>query len=167
MGFLGAAEVQRLRSGLRLLALKSLNDRDRAEEIAQEALTRTLVAARNGRPQNMGAFAYGVARNLIRDEYRFRDRDRILTGTPPEWQQNPTTILDQIVSEEDRRRVRRALSRLSRGDREILRLTFYEGLTSAEIAERLGEPGPRIRKRKSRALDRIRRVVQEMETESR
>jgi DNA-directed RNA polymerase specialized sigma24 family protein len=38
----------------------------------------------------------------------------------------------------------------------VLRLSFYEGLAPAEIAERLAEPAPRVRKRKARALDRLR-----------
>jgi RNA polymerase sigma-70 factor (ECF subfamily) len=162
---LSTTDIRRLHSGLRLLALRSLNDLDRAEEIAQEALARTIEASRNGRPKSIGAFAYGVARNLIVDEYRFRERDRRIRAEPhPAWGQNPTNTLDQIVSKEVQQSVRSAISRLSRSDREILRLTFYKGLTSVEIAERLGEPGTRIRKRKSRALDRIRHIYLEMES---
>ena len=43
-------------------------------------------------------------------------------------------------------RLRAALERLPLQDRELLRLSYFEGLAPQELAERLGEPSARIRK---------------------
>src|SRR5437899_3075642 len=61
--------------------------------------------------------------------------------------------LASVVSTEERARVRGAIARLSSADQRILQLTFFEGLSPAEAADRLGEPALRVRKRKSRALE--------------
>ena len=46
-------------------------------------------------------------------------------------------------------------SDLSATDQEILHLSFFEGLSPAEITDHLNEPAERIRKRKSRARLRL------------
>jgi RNA polymerase sigma factor (sigma-70 family) len=63
-----------------------------------------------------------------------------------------------LITGEERDRVRQALTQLSATDRDILHLSFFEALTPVEIADRLGEPALRIRKRKSRALRRLRQA---------
>ena len=44
------------------------------------------------------------------------------------------------------------------GDRDLLHMAFFDGATSEELAQRLHEPAARIRKRKARALERLRRA---------
>ena len=64
--------------------------------------------------------------------------------------------LSLIISKQQREQLRVALADLSATDQEILHLSFFEGLSPAEIADHLNEPAERIRKRKSRALLRLR-----------
>jgi RNA polymerase sigma-70 factor (ECF subfamily) len=161
-----AQELAVLRKGLRLLALRSLRDVDLAEEAAQETLARTLAALRSGQvhdPTHLGAFARGIACHVIADLHRARQRTTPLDEFP--GAADPPTAdpdaLQLIVSEEQNERLRAALVALSAADRELLRLSFFEGLTPLEVAERLGEPATRIRKRKSRALERLRRALEE------
>ena len=150
-----------LRSGLRLMALRALADADAAEEVAQETLARAVVSLRGataGEIKNLGAFVHGIARHVIADAQRARHR---MVG--PEAIQNAPDIrssdpLSAAVSTEERDRVRAALSRLSAPDQRILLLTFFDGLSPGEVAERLGEPAERVRKRKSRALERLRQA---------
>ncbi|MEA2454226.1 MAG: hypothetical protein QOI45_488, partial [Thermoleophilaceae bacterium] len=52
--------------------------------------------------------------------------------------------------------VRAALARLEEEDREILRLTTWEGQTPSEIAAVLGVPGVSVRSRLHRARKRLR-----------
>ena len=155
-----AETLETLRGGLRLMALRRLGDADLAEEAAQEALARSLAALRGDvRIEDLGAYVHGVARHVIADLLRARRRN---AGSEPLANRpDPAAAADalgQAVSAEERERVRAALGRLAAADREILRLSFYEGLTPAQLAERLGEPSLRIRKRKSRALERLRRA---------
>lgn len=156
-------EIQRLRNGLHIMAVHALGDQEAAEEVVQETLVRTLQAVNDDRresPRNLGAFVRGIARHVIADVYEAR-RSRLPLESVP-YDGGGATLEDPLgalVTEEDRQRVGRALRELSPSDRDILRLCFYEGLTPMEIADRTGEPAPRIRKRKSRALTRLRTAM--------
>lgn len=57
---------------------------------------------------------------------------------------------------EDRRLVETALTRLSAPQRQVIELAFYEGLTQAEIALRLGEPLGTIKTRTRAGMERLR-----------
>jgi RNA polymerase sigma-70 factor (ECF subfamily) len=155
-------QLDRLRAGLKIMALRALGDPEAAEEAAQETLTRTVEAVREGRleePEKLGAFVRGIARHVIADVHRARQRMAGFEALP---ESDPGSLaadpLSALISKEEREHVRRALADLSAADREILHLSFFEGLTPAQIAQRLGEPAQRIRKRKSRALERLRRA---------
>ena len=85
---LGPDELERLRAGLEILALRSLRDREAAEEAAQETLTRAVEAAKQGRiknPEKLGVFVRGIARHVIADMIRARKHTtglEALGGTP-------------------------------------------------------------------------------------
>jgi RNA polymerase sigma-70 factor (ECF subfamily) len=152
--------VEQLRLGLQIMALHALGDPEAAEEAVQETLVRALEALRNGRPRDpekLGAFVRGIARHVIADAHHARQRSAPLDAVPEtERGIRSDDPLSALITDEERNRVRRALARLSPADRDILHLSFFEGLTPVEIAERIGEPALRIRKRKSRALRRLR-----------
>lgn len=154
--------LERLRNGLRLIALRSLGNADAAEEVAQETLARGLEALDSGRlydPQKLGAYFRGICHHVIVDTIRERQRTTSLEVLPEYADGNPSNdALHTLISEEQKARLTRALKELSSASRECLRLSFYEGLKPAEMAQRLGEPGPRVRKRRSRALQQLREV---------
>lgn len=142
------------------MALSELREADAAEEVAQESLARVVAAIREGRlrdPASLGAFSRSIARHVIVDTLRVRGR---LTALGPEHEETATgeDPLGTLVTAEQTLRLRTALAQLSERDRELLRLSFFEGLSPQELAERLGEPSTRIRKRKERALERLRGV---------
>jgi len=151
------AELSRLRSGIRIMALSALRDVDAAEEVAQESIARVVQAIGEGRlrdPQSLGAFTRAIARHVIVDALRTGQR---VTALGPEHEPaSEGDPLGSLVAGEQADRVTAALQCLSAGDRELLRLCFFEGLTPQELGARLGEPSPRIRKRKERALERLR-----------
>ena len=149
-----------LRPGLHLLALRTLGNADAAEEAVQETLARAVVALARGQladPTKTGAFVAGIARHVIVDAVRARQRIVPLETLPLDH--HPRTDPDPLaalVSAAERDRVRSALALLPAADRTLLQLCYYEGLTAEEVAARSGEPSDRIRKRKSRALERLR-----------
>lgn len=162
---LDSAELQLLRDGLMIMVLRGLGDPEAAEEVVQETLARTLCALRDGRLRNrqkLGAFVRGIARHVIADSYRAGGR---LTGLGAleanEPDSNTADPLLLLVREEERARVRVALGHLSDQDREILSLSFFQGLSPTQIGERLGLTSEVVRKRKSRALARLRRAYLE------
>ena len=155
--------LEALRPGLRLLALRSLGSVDAAEEVAQETLARAVVSITKGHPNDpakIPAFVAGIARHVIVDALRLRQRAVSLEDVPPGSQSSRAAdALDALVESGDRSLVQTALASLPAGDRDLLRLCYYEGLAPSEIAARTGEPADRIRKRKSRALERLRSVL--------
>jgi len=159
----GAAEaLEHLRPGLELLALRTLGSADASREAAQETLTRAVVALANGQPSDplkLPAFVAGIARHVIVDMVR-AERRVVSLETLPAGDQPSSNVdaLSALVSTIERARVRDVLGQLAPSDRELLRLCYFEGLTPSELAERLGEPADRVRKRKSRALERLRQA---------
>ena len=152
-------EFNQLRVGVRAMALRMLGDHDDAEDVMQETMLRTVEALREGRFQgdrSLGAFVRGIARHVIADHLRARNRGvlRWTLGLSP--RSRAPDGLSALVSREEQDRLRRALDQLTSSDRELLRLSFFEGMTPARIAERSGETSERVRKRKSRALGRLR-----------
>lgn len=162
VGEIDDRQLELLRSGLRLMALRALGDLEAAEEAVQETLARAFDVLRGGRrldPRELGAFVGGIARHVIVDAHRARQRAVSLESLPdPPAATATDDPLAALVSADERARLRAALGRLSTGDYELLRLSFFEALTPGQLATRLRQPAERIRKRKSRALDRLRRA---------
>lgn len=158
---LDPVELQRIHEGARIIALRRLGDLEAAEEAAQETVARLLEALREGRFReggDLGLFARGIARHVVTDVLRQRGRVLPFHAEAAAGPGAGTDPLDRLVADEEATRVHEALEALSPEDRRLLRLCFYEGLAPGEVAARLGEPGTRIRKRKSRALERLRRA---------
>ena len=153
--------LERLRTGLRLMALQSLGDPEAADEAVQETLARAVQALAAGRLRErakLGAFVAGIARHVIADVHRSRGRT---TELNEELTADPAAGADSLsvlIATEDRQRLRFALRGLSDRDREILRLSFFDGHTPTEIAAIVGEAAPTVRKQKQRALRRLRRA---------
>ncbi len=155
-------QLAALRAGLRLMALHRLADAEAAEEVAQESLARVMAAVREGRleqPDKLGAFARAIAYHVIVDTIRARARHQPIAAVDAVLATSAPDPLAALLSLEEKSRVRAALVTLSAPDRELLRLCFFEGLSPADLAARLREPAERIRKRKQRALERLRRAL--------
>lgn len=140
---------------VRRLARGHLFDTETARDIAQEVLLVTIVAVRNGtilHENNLGGFVYGTARNVMHAWQRRQNQEKRLNGharptdppADPEPDPDEEARMEQAIVE---------VRRLSRVDQQILRWSLVEGMTSEEIAERLGITPAAVRKRKSRALE--------------
>lgn len=156
-------ELERWRSGLTILASRKPRDPDAVEEVVQETLARAIESLRSGGlsdRSSLGSYVRGIARHVIADLFRARTRTRrSRVSTDPDSFPDSDDPLETLISREERRRIRRGLSLLSEGDREILMLSFFEGLRLREIADRWDLSSQVIRKRKSRALQRLRELL--------
>lgn len=150
-------ELEVLRAGVRLMALRAFGDADLADEVAQETIVRAFHALRSSRPEILGPFVAGIARHVITDIIRAKQRDVPLEDLSPESEpQTSGDPLFLLCEAGEHARVRQALELLTKDDRDLLRLSFFEGLSSSEIAKRIGAPPERIRQRRHRALARLR-----------
>ena len=151
------AELETLRAGVRLMALRALGDAELADEVAQESIVRAFHSLRLSRPERLGPFVAGIARHVIADIIRARPReirlDDIAPDSEPHTQRDPLMML---CDASEQARVHAALGRLAIPDRDLLHLVYFDGLSPSEIALRLGAPPERIRQRKLRALERLR-----------
>lgn len=150
-----------LRAGLRLVALRRTRDEDAADEAAQEVLARTVALLREREitdKNEVARIAHGIARHVLADENRKWARFRKFLSVqdaagPP---RGAIDALAKLISQEERERLRRAWDKLSPGEREILRRTFFDQAAPGALARELHEPPERTRKRKSRALAHLR-----------
>ena len=78
-------------------------------------------------------------------------RDPVLVLTDPADEQ-PEAVLDRIL-------IRREMARLPSAQQRVLRLTFYEDLTQAQIAQRTGWPLGTVKSHARRGLYRLRRCL--------
>ncbi|MCU0621895.1 MAG: sigma-70 family RNA polymerase sigma factor [Gemmatimonadales bacterium] len=109
-------------------------DRDRAEELAQETFARAVEAP----PLNPRPWLFAVALNLVREEgRRHSTRARRLELYRHEGPAAAPAPDQELVRNEDRARVQRALATLNERDREAL-LLKAEGFDYDEIAATLG-----------------------------
>ena len=134
-------------------AFTILHDKHLAEEIAQE----TMVAVWNGANRFAGrskasTWIFGIARNqaftLLRKEKRSEN-----TGVPELVQADPSK---QLIQHE---RVMTALKELSADHREVIYLTFYEGLSYGEISGILGIPSGTVKSRMFHAKQKLAEVL--------
>ncbi|MFT3813403.1 MAG: sigma-70 family RNA polymerase sigma factor [Acidovorax sp.] len=128
---------------------RAVRDRDAAADLAQESYARVLAAQQAGRPvRDARALLYHTARNLVIDRHR-RAAARAATGEAPSLDdegaglgdlagpqsQEPDAIL---ASREGLAAVIATIDQLPPRCREAFILYKFDGLTYAEIAERMG-----------------------------
>lgn len=148
--------------GLEIIALRALGNTEDARDAVQETLARAIEVLRTrGIPDSytLDAFLYGIVRHVIADQVRLRRRVG-RGGRAPEHLTAPLpSALEQLVNREEREAVARGLAQLPAADRRLLTRCFVHGERPGQIAVRLGQPAERIRKQKSRALERLRAVL--------
>ena len=139
------------------VAYKTLGDRDLAEEATQQAFVQAWRASGSYDPaREMGSWLATIARRTAIDIHRREARrshgslddanpaDPALVTLPPS--------VDRVY---DVWEVRRALDALDPDDAELVRLQHFDGLTQAQIAERLGVPLGTVKSRSFRVHRRL------------
>ncbi len=74
--------------------------------------------------------------------------------------QEPVSPEEAAVSDVDRQRVVAALNQLDSDDRLVIALRWFEQLTEAEMVETLEVPAGTVKSRLSRAMGRLRAVLE-------
>ena len=135
-----------------------------AEELVQDAFTNVWQGAASFDPQkaSFATWLYRITRNRAVDLARRRrarpqstgeDALRVVSGGP-----EPEASVDGWD-------VARALSRIPEEYREVLTLTYFEGLSQREISRRTGVPLGTIKSRTTAALKRLHRSLVNPATE--
>ncbi|HET9139435.1 RNA polymerase sigma factor [Actinophytocola sp.] len=105
---------------------------------------------------------YGIATNLARQHQRAeirRYRLRASLAPDPDLPGHADRVADQVTAQATHRRVAFALTQLNPGDREVLLLIAWEGLSYDETAQALDLPIGTVRSRLSRAHQHVRAAL--------
>ncbi|MFG2090976.1 MULTISPECIES: RNA polymerase sigma factor [unclassified Spirillospora] len=129
-----------------------------AEEITSEAFC---VAWRRIRdlPDEPLPWLFGIARNLLRESYRVRERRDALTRELRTWAAGQPPAGDVAEAVAERAGVLRALADLSDGDRELLTLVAWHALSPDEAAKVVGCSKAALYVRLHRARRRLERAL--------
>jgi RNA polymerase sigma factor (sigma-70 family) len=114
-------------------------------------------------PAKLPAYVFGAAKHLVSKALRTRMLE-VNPGSEPEQVDAGPWVEDgeaALLLEEQRQQVREALAQVGSSDRDILERTFVAEESLEEIAESTGTPYAAVRKRKSRAIQRLRKIFLE------
>jgi RNA polymerase sigma-70 factor, ECF subfamily len=146
------------------LAVRSLGDRELAEECMQDVFASVWrTAARFDRSRgSLGTWVVALARNRIVDAARARARRPLPGGETADGvaaaDDDPAVALERVDRAE---RVARAMASLPPPQLDVIRLSYFHGLTQREIAVRLQIPLGTVKSRMRLGLDRLAELLAE------
>ena len=135
------------------VALSILNDRELAADATQQTFVKAWKSARTYDPDRpFPPWIYAIARRASIDIWRTeRSRERSTSSDDVDVAETPPGIEHAW----QRFEVRTALNDLSEEEREVIRLTHYDGYTHSQAAEVLGVSIGTIKSRSHRAHRRL------------
>ena len=150
------------------IAFRIVRDRAEAEDVTQEVfldLCRTAARfdASKGSTK-MWVVRTAYRRSLNRRRY-LNVRDAHLPDDGEELLKSQASadflIAPKLTAYESQRLVRQILGGLSAGQRRVLELVFFDGLSMREVAEKTGASLESVRHRYYRGIDKLRQLMQE------
>ena len=155
-----AALYQKYSAKVYYLALRESKSSHDAEDVRAETFLRVIQAVRGNQVRSaeaLAAFILGVTRNVLRELYVRRSQagETVLSDeTPLSTSSHERLFLDHEVQ----LAIEGTIQRLKSLEQTILRLCFYDELSTEEIARRMSIAPERVRLVKSRALKRFREL---------
>lgn len=125
------------------LSLRVLGHRQEAEDLTQEVFLKLYQGGSyNSQRGSLGSYLTTLTRSHAIDRLRSRsNRRQILKRWQGDMTGTPTMQpVEQAALQERREQVRGALAQLSDRQRQVLELSYYEGLSQSDIAKRLQRP---------------------------
>lgn len=149
-------------NGLLRFALRVLQDRDRAEDVVQEAFIQLWNRrAEWKRTDTVRPLLYRIVRNRALNEKRRANAFRKWAGKLRSSERDPTpTPLDDAETSDLRTLLRKAVDSLPERRREIFVLIRYHRLSYREAAETLGLSPQTVANQLSRAMKDLREALE-------
>jgi RNA polymerase sigma-70 factor (ECF subfamily) len=139
-----------------------------ADDAVSETVARAVAAAPRYRDRGLGvdAWLFGICRNVVLDTQRRAARRGSARGAAAvagTWSPDAPGPLDAMLGAEEAVLLRRAFALLSEDDREVLELRVVAGLDAEAVASVLGKKPGAVRMAQSRALARLRSLLDEVD----
>jgi len=119
-------------------SLRLVGDRLSAEEITLDAFMRAYRARRRYQPTaRFSTWIYSIAKNLCRDFSKAKSKDEMISQTAQELAlaaRSPADPEEITLKGELKMKVMEAINSLPPRQREVIIMSYYEGLTYSEIA---------------------------------
>lgn len=146
------------------VAMSYLHDRELADDVVQATFLNAWRAASSFDPtRKLAPWLYTIARRQAIDIRRkLRRVETVTTESIEGADEGPE--LDHVW---EAWQVRLAVDELQPDEREVVRLTWFAGLTHGEVAERLGVPVGTVKSRSHRAHGRLAALLGHLAAENR
>ncbi|MEM6839206.1 MAG: sigma-70 family RNA polymerase sigma factor [Cyanobacteria bacterium P01_C01_bin.120] len=146
------------------IALKVLGNVQEAEDLTQDIFVKLPKSSFNPERGSLKTFIAILTRSRAIDRVRARQRaaQKVSQNLSPELISSATPdALEKHSQQEQGQTVRAALSELSSQEQQLLKLSYYEGLTQANIAEHLNLPLGTVKSKMRRSLIKLRQMLTE------
>ena len=144
------------------LLMRILRSREEAEDVLQEVFLQVWRRASDFDPQRGRPFTWLVtlARSRAIDRLRqLGSRERVASSVIEFAGEGMVDAAENTFRSEQRQLVAAALTELSEEQRRALTLAYFEGLTQAEIAERLRSPLGTVKTRMRTGMIKLRELL--------
>lgn len=135
---------------------------DEADDLVSETMTRAVASIDRLQRADPGfdGWVFGIARRVTADHLRRSARRRSQPVTSLDRSSDAPDVHAGLVEDEEHRRLRAALGRLSADDRELLELRATGRFSIDEIARIIGKRPGAVRTASSRAVARLRYLLE-------
>jgi len=142
------------------VAMSVLRNRELAAEAVQQTFFKAWKASSSYDPgREIAPWLYQIARRVAIDIYR---KERRPTQSGHEQEVDVGVTEPGIEQSWEAWEVRSALDELSEEERDVVRLSHFEGLTHEEIGRRLGVPVGTVKSRSHRAHRRLAHLLRHL-----
>jgi RNA polymerase sigma-70 factor (ECF subfamily) len=132
------------------------------QDLRQEVFLRVLRCLRQGagiqQPERLGAYVNSVCNNVLMEYFRHKSRVKQLDENAPDVEDSRTDLERDLVTEENRMRVRSLVAKLAPKERHILKAIFFEEREKESVCREFGVTRGYLRVLLHRAKEQLRRV---------
>ncbi|MCG3659322.1 RNA polymerase sigma factor [Aliarcobacter butzleri] len=134
---------------------KNIFDKDLAHDVTQETFARAIKSADLNQIENERALLYRIAKNVMFDLYKEKNKINKISFDEEEYTDNSNTTEENIIKDEEVMLLMKSLDNLPKKRRQAFILHIVDGYTREEVAELMGISLNAVEQHISRASNQI------------